>query len=514
MATTRRAFLTGVVASGLGTSLLGRAGLALPGSGRALDELDFGELESLAARIQETAPASLQGLLIDELRGGKRDLGTIVAATALANARTFGGEDYDGYHCMMALAPALMMAGRLSPAARPLPVLKVVYRTANRIQEFGGRSHELLHAVAIPSRESREVELRRFHAAVRDRDLEAAESAFAALSQDGPRAAYDALLSLVQEDVDVHRVVLAWRAWETLSLCGEQHANTLMRQCVHFCVQAEAERVRRGRPEPRLRALLPELLAEPGLAGAAAREAGSTRHTSDAELEELAEVVFRADREEAARAMVAALAAGWSHRDAGEALSLAANRLLLHDSGRSSAQPGKPAGSVHGASVGVHASDAARAWRNIAAVDDARHGAAGLIAGAFHTAGQSGLVGAEPFPYRGRMDELEQGDRTQLLAAASAAIEAGDQPLAAAAAARWCAAGHPAEPLFDLLLAYAVSEDGALHAEKYFATIAEEFAAARPAFRASHLVALARVTASEHGWAAPGVAEARERMAT
>jgi hypothetical protein len=68
--------------------------------------------------------------------------------------------------------------------------------------------------------------------------------------------------------------------------------------------------------------------------------------------------------------------------------------------------------------------------------------------------------------------------------------------------------GHPSRAVFDLLLRYAVSEDGALHAEKYYRTVTEEFAAARPAFRWRQLVALARVTASEYGFPAPGYAEA------
>ena len=63
--------------------------------------------------------------------------------------------------------------------------------------------------------------------------------------------------------------------------------------------------------------------------------------------------------------------------------------------------------------------------------------------------------------------------------------------------------------MFDVLRKYAVSEDGALHAEKYYRTVAEEFAATRPAFRWRHLVGLARVTASEYGYPAPGHAEAR-----
>jgi hypothetical protein len=61
--------------------------------------------------------------------------------------------------------------------------------------------------------------------------------------------------------------------------------------------------------------------------------------------------------------------------------------------------------------------------------------------------------------------------------------------------------------VFDLLVKYAVSEDGALHAEKFYRTVVEEFAATRPAFRWRQLVALARVTASEHGFPAPGYEE-------
>jgi len=68
-------------------------------------------------------------------------------------------------------------------------------------------------------------------------------------------------------------------------------------------------------------------------------------------------------------------------------------------------------------------------------------------------------------------------------------------------------AGHPHRPVFDLLLKYAVSEDGALHAEKFYRTVSEEFAATRPAFRWRHVVGLARVTASEYGQPAPGYAD-------
>ncbi len=66
--------------------------------------------------------------------------------------------------------------------------------------------------------------------------------------------------------------------------------------------------------------------------------------------------------------------------------------------------------------------------------------------------------------------------------------------------------------MFDVLLKFATSEDGALHAEKYFQTVSAEFAAARPAFRWGQLVALARVTASEYGHASPGYQEAKRLL--
>ena len=69
--------------------------------------------------------------------------------------------------------------------------------------------------------------------------------------------------------------------------------------------------------------------------------------------------------------------------------------------------------------------------------------------------------------------------------------------------------GQPERPVFDLLLCYAISEDGALHAEKYYRTVSEEFAATRAAFRWRQLTALARVTASEYGRPAAGCEEAR-----
>ena len=509
----RRAFLGGMgssmVAVGLGAPLAARRGLALARGEDDLDALSFGELEPLAALMQETSPGKLQPILIEKLRSGT-ELRTLVAAAALANARTFGGEDYTGYHCQMALMPAYEMSKELPAASRPLPVLKVIYRNGTRIQENGGRRHEVLHALpsAVPA--SREEGVRRLRAALVQRDVEAAESAFAELSQHGPRSSYDDLQAILRENLDVHRVVLAWRAWEVLPRTGDAHAQTLLRQSVRFCVEAEDDRVRRGRPEPRLRTLMPELLERFRLG----QEPPGTRRASDEELKELSLVVFSGEKEEAARAVAEALAAGLSQEDVGEALSLAGNELLLHDPGRSERQAsrGKPAGSVHGASVGVHASDAARAWRNIAGVSNPVNAMASLVAGAYHTAGQSGYVGRRRFAYEQHLDGLGDLDRDELLRRTRAAIESGDQARACALVHGYGELGCPERPMFDLLLEYALSEDGALHAEKYYRTVCEEFSAARPAFRWRQLVALGRVTASQYGYPAPGYAAACEEL--
>ena len=99
-----------------------------------------------------------------------------------------------------------------------------------------------------------------------------------------------------------------------------------------------------------------------------------------------------------------------------------------------------------------------------------------------------------------------------LLAEAESAIRSNDQGRACALIHRYGKLDRPARPVFDLLLRYAVSEDGALHAEKFYRTMTEEFASTRKPFRWRQLVALARVTASEFGRPAPGYAESRELL--
>ena len=96
------------------------------------------------------------------------------------------------------------------------------------------------------------------------------------------------------------------------------------------------------------------------------------------------------------------------------------------------------------------------------------------------------------------------------------AIRENNQTVACAAVHRYGQLGHAPRGVFDLMLKYAISEDGRLHAEKYYRTVSDEFASMRPAFRWRELTALARVTASsfaydrldKHGFRAPGFEEA------
>ena len=129
------------------TAALADEPAATPGG--APDRLPFGVLEPLVGMMQQTPADKLLPALVGQIQSGT-SLATLVAAAALANARTFGGEDYVGLHTMMALAPAYHMARELPPQRQALPVLKLLYRNSNRIQEHGGRKSELHGATGRP----------------------------------------------------------------------------------------------------------------------------------------------------------------------------------------------------------------------------------------------------------------------------------------------------------------------------------------------------------------------------
>lgn len=505
---TRRDFLTevgrGTLLAALGPAFAADFGLAAEPAETV--PLHFGELEPLVGFLQETPVASLQPALLKKLREGV-SLDRLVAAGVLANARSFGGEDYIGFHTLMALGPARQMAAALPERQQPLPVFKVLYRNTQRIQEHGGRTAEVLHPVAAAPGAPGPAELR---AAVRGRDTAAAEAVFAALMARDAQGGFQALLECVQENPEVHRTVLPYRAWDLLDLVGREHATTLLRMSLRYCLEAESRR----RPEwEETGRLVGRLFEEHQLHG---REPG-TRTLDDAAVAKLERDIFLGTPEDAAAAVASALGDGVDPREVGEAVSLAANAIVLHDRGRPPEweATGKPAGSVHGDSIGVHASDSVHAWRNLAQVSRGRHVFACLILAAWQVArDRAGQPFSDwpPVPSAYQLRQVTSTEPGVLLDQLDAHLRANLQGHAAAVVTRWNALGLPEGPLWSLLLKYAVSEDGALHAEKYYQTCRDEFARTRPALRGRHLVALARVTASECGRPAPGQDEARRLL--
>jgi hypothetical protein len=484
---------------------------------RAADDgggpITFGGLEPLVGLMQETPVSKLVPLLIERLNAGT-DLKQLVAAAALANARTFGGEDYVGFHTLMALAPAYHMARELPEDRRALPILKVLYRNTNRIHEHGGSASEVLHAVKPGVLSAGQDPGEALRDAVRRKDMKEAEGTFAAIAAGSPDEAFNSLLVTVEDETEVHRVVLPYRAWELLDIVGREQAHTMLRQSVRYCVKSErGGNHSAGTDEPR--ALLPRLFDQHCLL----RTSSGTKRPGDEWVASMCKTIFESSPPAAADAVAVALADGIDPGDIGEAISLAANQLVLRDAGRPErwASPGKPPGSVHGDSIGVHASDAVNAWRNMARVVNPRNATACLILAGYEVARDRQARAAEflkwtPRPLAEFLQAVKLTDAKGLLAEAESAIRANQQEIAAALVHRYGTLGHDPAPVFALMLKYAVSEDGALHAEKYYNTVREEFASTRPAFRWRQLVALARVTASECGRPAPGIAQARELL--
>src|SRR5207253_826482 len=168
----------------------------------------------------ETSIARLVPVVVDQLQGGT-SIRRLMTAAALANARTFGGQDYVGFHTMMAMAPALHMADDLPEDRRPLPVIKVLYRNTNRIQEAGGRQHEVLAPVEPAPLPEGRIGGEVLREAMRRKDMDGAERIFAALARGSADDAFNHLLFAVQDNTEVHRVVLPYRAWDLLDLVGK-----------------------------------------------------------------------------------------------------------------------------------------------------------------------------------------------------------------------------------------------------------------------------------------------------
>ena len=499
----------GMLWAGLGSTLAMELGLstAFAAEQNGNRKLHFGDLEPLVGFMQDTPLDKLQSLVVEKLKKNKVTFEQLMQAAALANARSFGGEDYIGMHTLMAMQPAYRMARRLPSDRKALIILKILYRNTGQIHSKG--SKHTLHDVDPTKLISDKSGAEQLSEAVHNHDLEKAEEILAALAESSPEDAFNELMQVVAEDTEVHRIVFAHRSWEIIELAGKENAEAMLRQSLRYCVKGEKWAKKHSTP----RTLLPKLLEEHKLLD----NTPATRSVDDTWIEKFSQTIFTAKPEDAAAAVAESLADGISPKDLGEAISLATNQLVLRDVGRRGKQirPGKPEGSVHGDSIGVHASDSAHAWRGIANVSNPRNAAACLILAGYQAALDRTRRGGDFLEWKPRPHEEQLAgikakakDKDALLKELDGAIREQDQASACALVHQFGAKGGKAPQVVDLLLRYATKEDGALHAEKYFITTTSDFASTRPSFRWRHLVGLARITASESGQTAKGYEEA------
>src|SRR5215471_777691 len=300
---TRREFLgnvgRGMLVASVGVGTAFDMGLAPAWSDEdgGSKRLAFGGLEPLVGLMQETPVRNLVPALVEKLRAGV-ELKQLVAAATLANARTFGGEDYVGFHTLMALAPAYHMARELPEDRRALPVIKVLYRNTNRIQEHGGRPSEVLHTVRPGTLSAGHDPGEALRDAVRRRDMDGAERTFAAIAAVSPDEAFNSLLVAVEDHTEVHRVVLPYRAWELLDVVGRDQAHTMLRQSVRYCVRNERagnQAVQADEP----RALLPRLFDQYHLP----RTSPGTKRPGDGWVAAMCRTIFESDAASAADAV-------------------------------------------------------------------------------------------------------------------------------------------------------------------------------------------------------------------
>lgn len=476
-----------MLVAGLGSSLCNDLGAKTTFADEGEDELALGPHQSLVDLMQSTSPDRLQELLVEKLECGETNLKALISAAALANAETFGGEDYVGFHTAMAMIPAYQMTQRLSVERKPLPVLKVLYRNSQQIQQYGGESKRTLrelHAAEEATVDNIGVSIRD---ACRAADVERAEKLFAPLGNGPLLDAFNALQPAMQDEINVHRFVFAFRAYSLADLLGKEHAHTILRQCVRFCVHDERNRMDHKHPESPIRALMPKLLDQYKLAG---KKPGS-RELDDAAIEALSLAIYQGPADKSAEAVAAALSEGVSPEVVGEAISLASNLLVLRQ--------GPDRWRTHGDSPGVHSSDATNAWRNMARMAAPEHALTGLIVAGYHVAVHTPFA-TEPYPTAEHRAAIKATDPEALLAEAEDAVRHNDQGRAAAAIALYGEQGHSPEGVYERMIKYTISEDGRLHGEKFFHTVQEEYRTTRPSMRWRQIVALARVTASAYGY--------------
>src|SRR5271166_2896766 len=186
-------------------------------------------LERLIALLQETPVAKLMPTLVEQLEKGT-DLRSLVAAAALANVRAFAGQDYDGYHTFMALAPAFRMAKELPQKEQALPIFKVLHRNSRLMHSGPGRPADRLGQAEPADLKDNKSAARLLLEATRKHQLPEADRLYLALAKGPLDQTYNDLQDVYHDELNVHRVVLAWRSWETIEFTGQDYARTLLRQ--------------------------------------------------------------------------------------------------------------------------------------------------------------------------------------------------------------------------------------------------------------------------------------------
>jgi hypothetical protein len=161
--TNRRAFLSdigrGMLAAGLGTSLANDMGFSTAFANEGSAAIPLGEYASLVELMRNTPAEKLQPMLAQMVVQGQCDLKKLIGAGALANAVTFGGCDYVGFHTAMAMLPALEMSRMLADRRQPVGRRLRRQRNVNR-RRHGGAVRDRRHRRAVHARGGRDVPLK------------------------------------------------------------------------------------------------------------------------------------------------------------------------------------------------------------------------------------------------------------------------------------------------------------------------------------------------------------------
>ena len=266
-------------------------------------------LEPLVALMQETPVDRLCRPWSRSSRPGPTSA-DLVAAAALANARTFGGEDYVGFHTMMALAPAYHMARRAARGrGRPCRCSRSSTATPTASRSTAAASKEVLHPVEprqLPARRATGGEALRD--AVRAKDMNGAESTFAVLAQ---AAARRRLQRPALRRPGQHRGPSRRPALPRLGPARPDRpgAGPHAAAAVGPLLRQERARLAAHRARPTgPRVVLPKLLDQYKLLG---RPLG-TREADDAWVDRMSQTIFEGTPDQAAEAAAAALAEGMS----------------------------------------------------------------------------------------------------------------------------------------------------------------------------------------------------------